>query len=857
MVESIGRLERPIADLVVALPEKYQPIYGHPELSEGCSRGCVDRLPLIVDVASRLRGELGREVRVLDLGSAQGFFSLNLAANGATVVGVDYLQQNVDLCVGLVGESGLAGVRFIHDSIENFVGELRPEQFDLVLGLSVFHHIVHLAGVERTLELIEKIAACIPVGIYELAVREEPMYWAASQPERASQLLTPYPFVRRLGERGTHLSGITRPLFFASTRYWMIGDDFRHFDGVRAESHDNAMGSHQGTRRYFFSNGLMLKKMSLECDALRKANLLEYENEVGYLTGVGKQLGAPALTVHLRDQTDVWLLRQMMPGQLLSEMMDQHIPYSYEQVLDQLIGQLVALENVGLHHNDVRSWNIIIGPSGEVGLIDYGAISSAPIDCVWPDHLLLAFLITMREIVHGNVMRPYPVRRPLLDISMLPAKYRLAFFDVLTRPRSEWSFKALESALRSPNPAKDSPSWAMVLGKAEQALLQYEDALGRARSESDDVGRRLAESLSNAHAWYLRANDAERLTAEYKGRVGDHGDEARALELQLEELAGRCESINEDLKLKHVEVETTLAELQVARLERTAAIGELDTLRGELAGVQSELNGARAEFAECLKELAGTREELEKSGSDLHKASSDLGAARNELAATHTNLASMTANIDSLRDELGGVRAGLLVAQQGLRITEHDLAAARSELKRTSEQLEVVTRGELEDVRRELEGVRLELTESLANAHRWFVRAVEVQHDLGEVYSSRSWRWTRPLRFAVWSAKHPAQSLRRVLAGLMRRLIARPRLAGVVNAVLKIFPGVHRRLRTFALNRQIVAEFEPASQIPSGSGPGRAAVFEAESLQEELMKLSRRGRGIHERLQAARGRGGN
>lgn len=59
---------------VAALPEKYQPIFGHPELSEGSSRGCEDRFVLIRECAQRLQGELGRPLRVLDLGCAQGFF---------------------------------------------------------------------------------------------------------------------------------------------------------------------------------------------------------------------------------------------------------------------------------------------------------------------------------------------------------------------------------------------------------------------------------------------------------------------------------------------------------------------------------------------------------------------------------------------------------------------------------------------------------------------------------------------------------------------------------------------------------------------------------------------------------------
>ena len=45
MIESLN-----IGALVAALPEKYQPIFAHPELSDGSSRGCEDRLVLILSL---------------------------------------------------------------------------------------------------------------------------------------------------------------------------------------------------------------------------------------------------------------------------------------------------------------------------------------------------------------------------------------------------------------------------------------------------------------------------------------------------------------------------------------------------------------------------------------------------------------------------------------------------------------------------------------------------------------------------------------------------------------------------------------------------------------------------------------
>lgn len=71
-----------LSELVEALPEFYQPIFGHGEWDDKPLRNCKDRLPIIEKIYDDLSKKLGRPLRVLDLGCAQGFFSLNLAIRG-------------------------------------------------------------------------------------------------------------------------------------------------------------------------------------------------------------------------------------------------------------------------------------------------------------------------------------------------------------------------------------------------------------------------------------------------------------------------------------------------------------------------------------------------------------------------------------------------------------------------------------------------------------------------------------------------------------------------------------------------------------------------------------------------------
>ncbi|WP_127168828.1 methyltransferase domain-containing protein [Xanthomonas sp. BRIP62415] len=514
MIDSLPSVTSSISDLVAALPEKYQPIFGHPELSEDSSRSCEDRLELILDVAGRLQTALERPARILDLGCAQGFFSLNLAARGFIVHGVDFLDRNVAVCQALAREQGSAAATFECGRIEEIVGRLEHGRYDLVLGLSVFHHLIHEHGLEPVVDLVGRINSCIPIGIYELAVREEPLYWAPSQPADPAELLQRYALLRVLAHQVTHLSGITRPLYYASSHYWLLGEDFRQFDTWRSESHANAMNSHAGTRRYYFAEGVLLKKMSLVNPARRNINLTEYENEVSFLRMPPPGVTAPSLMAHLQDSQDVWILRQQLAGRLLSELIEEKAPYAYEEVADTIIAQLVALEAAGLYHNDIRCWNLLLDDAGRIAFIDYGAVSTEAADCVWPNDLLLSLLITLREIVHGQVSAPLPVRRPLLDISMLPARYRDAFHHVLALPQENWTYRALHDALGLTTSMPEQAGWLHVLRKQEGALLIYERSARHLQSELEGLKAKLNESLSNAHRWYLQAGEGDRIREE-------------------------------------------------------------------------------------------------------------------------------------------------------------------------------------------------------------------------------------------------------------------------------------------------------------------------------------------------------
>jgi O-antigen chain-terminating methyltransferase len=491
-----------IEKLAATLPEIYQPIFGHPELSHRVSRACADRLVPIEETYRALEQQLGRPLRVLDLGCAQGFFSLSLAKLGAKVHGVDFLPGNIATCRALAEESPELEASFEVGRVEAALAALDRDRYDLVLGLSVFHHIVHQIGALAVQTLLAALANKVAVGIFEMALASEPPAWAASQPRNPRQLLAGFGFVLELGQMQTHLSTIARPLYFASSRYWRLNGQMRAFDRWTADPHIYSGGSNFGTRRYFFGGGLFVKLMMLDFAQTRAANLRDHWNEVAFLSNPPAAFAAPKLALHGCNEREAWLAREEWPGVLLSDLIGSGQPYDARAVLQDVAEQLAALEGAGLYHNDLRAWNVLVARDGRAKLIDYGAISKDPQDCAWPHNLFLSFLIFMQETLSGRIEEVLPLRAPKFDPESLPEPFRGVAWRLLQSPAGQWRFSRLRDDLagapnaREASAAKQSPGVGTALQAMEQACALYRMATIEWRNRAVEAEARLRQLQS-------------------------------------------------------------------------------------------------------------------------------------------------------------------------------------------------------------------------------------------------------------------------------------------------------------------------------------------------------------------------
>ncbi|MCF8820827.1 methyltransferase domain-containing protein [Xanthomonas campestris pv. campestris] len=702
MIESLN-----IGALVAALPEKYQPIFAHPELSDGSSRGCEDRLVLIRQCAQRLQHALGRPLRVLDLGCAQGFFSLNLAADGHTVHGVDFLDLNVNVCKALAAENPACAATFEHGTVEDVIDRLEHDECDLVLGLSVFHHLIHDKGILKVSALCRKLSETTSAGIYELALREEPLYWAPSLSQDPAELLSSYAFLRLLSQQQTHLSAVSRPLYFASSRFWYVDGAIGNFTSWSSESHAHGRGTHLQSRRYYFSEQSFVKKMTLGVGERAEINLQEFVNEVEFLGNPPESYPAPRLIASLNDSRDLFIARSMMNGRLLSQAIDDGAAYDADEIIAQILAQLVLLERAGLYHNDVRCWNILIAPEGRAVLIDYGAISATPFDCSWLDDLLLSFLITVKEILERKVVPSSPSREPALDFMTLPARYRNTFIGFFGQNRSPLTFALLQQCLQQADATPHSaPEWVTIYQRLQKALLGYNARLSAVHIETEH--HRVELAARGAAIEHLRDStlqDQERTQAFEQG-VAAAEERYKRLEEESEKLAAWAKG------------------LEAQTIESNRDKEALAALNAELESDKAALATRIASLGQELEERQRARELAELLAADVGRLTEERDAARSDLLDTQSVIEQHQATITALE-------ARVAVQQQQI----SGLESSRDQERNRLRELQV-------DLSRSMDGT--------ASA-REYIRELEMAVDalegqINSLHGSRSWRVTAPLR---------------------------------------------------------------------------------------------------------------
>jgi len=758
--------------LISDLPEIYQPIYTHPEYSTKVSRECQDRLEYIVQVYNSLANIMQRPLRVLDLGSAQGYFSFILAEIGASVHGVDYLDENVAVCNELVLEHKNLDVSFQIGRIEDFLGQLESGQYDLVLGLSVFHHIVHEQGAGAVDLLLSNLASKVEAGIFEFAQSSEPLYWAEAQPEDPRQLLKDFSFTHELSQNKTHLSEITRPLYFASNRFWYFSDQIGVIDSIQTYSHEFEMGTHLGTRHYYFDDKHFVKQYSLDKTERYEVNLAEFHAEITFLGNPPPGFNAPRLVLWGQHESEAWVVRSKLPGELLFDIIKSGRKYDQEKVLSDILKQLVALEEASLYHNDLRTWNILIDAEGGAALIDYGAISKGLNDCGWPNNLFLSFIIFAYEVTEADISNPVPMREARISPLNLKGSYRRWIASFWTHLASEWSFKLLHE----------------IFIKRETLPDNY------------------AESAKVEQLW-MKA--MEEYASFNKATNSDTSQKQNILEIKNQGLT---------LKLDHLETQSNESNKNLDKINQglTLKLDHLETQSNESNKNLDKINqGLTLKLDHLETQSNESNKNLDKINQGLTLKLDRLEAL---LSSSKVAFVEYEATVSVLREELFTAKYRLEELSGKAAMTKKKAELLSAELNEKTEEYIVVNR-QIEQLTKKLEEARSKIDGLNHSSHHWWLESERLNKELQTVYSSKSWWVTWPLRkllqfikwffylpirLIVWLVHLPKRSVLYLLVKLMSYVYKRPSLKLRARRLLRKYPKAEAKLRKLGAARQLI-----------------------------------------------------
>lgn len=566
-----------------ALPETYQPAWGLEESGAQAKRACDDRLAVVIAAAAAFPS--GSALRVLDIGCAQGYFSLALKqalqARGreAEVTGVDYLEDNIQFCARLAAHHGL-DARFIHDCFdEGFFERHAMPDFDVVLALNVLHHIRELGGAESAEAALTTIRAHSSALLCEVAQADEALDWIGDWHESDHALLHGYAFCRRLGSFPTHLTDVPRPLYACSNRLAYVDERWFAFDTTHDRAHAGVSTSFAGQRRFFIGADTVVKayRGDGEYAAFNRAELGAEAQALAALDGEPARF--PRVLAQADDGDTLWLARGKLPGKLVSELIDEGVAFDRDAWLRALLGELAHLQERGYHHADIRAWNMLWN-NGALRLIDFGSMTTKASAL----HRI-ALAAVMTEIARGKLSHAQPWYAAVHPLENYPPAWRGVVGYLLGCPLSRFRYAEALALLDARN---DTSEW---MSAQSYASMICPDILAASAHEQIDGFQRLHEHAEETRRLYKHAQThANKLQQALWKQSEEATAHARELEKARTVAAAYAASLEERIEREAEDASAERAAAQVALADAASYAQSLESERARLNARIQELD---------------------------------------------------------------------------------------------------------------------------------------------------------------------------------------------------------------------------------------------------------------------------
>jgi len=369
----VTKLKRMLSEV-----EYYQPAYMIGGINLIPQRECKDRCRIIEKSLNNSIAGL----KILDIGSSLGYICFYFADKGAVTEGWESNPKNTEVA-RLIGQiNGLSAKFKTKELYLESLDDMHIGEFDIIIILSVLHHIIHYKGLQYVQEIFKNLIDKVPILILELALKneDETLFWNESQPENELaifDLIKDEIIIEKIGEFPTHLSLKQRPLYKVSKKKNNIiingkpylydkKTNFAYSDSEFPYLHSEL------SRDYYFSKKYIIKEYSVKIfDDNMKQITTEISNML-LLNDISKIKTTKLIDFEISNNRAVVVLARD-DGDLISDILGKK-EIDPEKVAKDVLEFLSVLEENNYHHNDIRSWNILWNDES-AQVIDYGLMS--------------------------------------------------------------------------------------------------------------------------------------------------------------------------------------------------------------------------------------------------------------------------------------------------------------------------------------------------------------------------------------------------------------------------------------------------------------------------------------------------
>lgn len=362
--------------------EPYQPTYAVTGVFEKTSRIGEDRARVIEQYLGQSAG-----LRILDIGSSLGYMCYYFADRGAKAEGWEARVENAEVS-RLIGDINGIPIDIKTKLFDDKTVEtIRTGQYDTVFILSVLHHIIYYNSLEYTQKLMKELLQRVPLVIVELAKKGEDrkLFWDKAQPKdelAVFDLIKDDIIIEKLAEFPNHLSKKTRPLYAIRAKQQIeVNNHAYRYDHKTHQAYTQSpMVYSPLVRRYYMGQDFIVKEYSFT-----QATTSDDENHSQIIAEINNLLqfkgiyGMPKLVEYEITTNEARVVLERIPGDLLVDKLDVLTMVDAVRVATQVLRTLRDLQKEHLYHNDVRTWNIIVGEKN-VSLIDYGLVGTKQTD---------------------------------------------------------------------------------------------------------------------------------------------------------------------------------------------------------------------------------------------------------------------------------------------------------------------------------------------------------------------------------------------------------------------------------------------------------------------------------------------